>query len=85
MGRILLDTPVLASHDHPNVSPAFDHLVFSCIRCLVGNPSGRSFGDVAFLEHSNLLQNIEGKMQILPFPLKILMNVSYLPQSNHHS
>ncbi|NXJ20258.1 TRFE2 protein, partial [Dicrurus megarhynchus] len=29
------------------------------LRCLVGNPSGRSFGDVAFLEHSNLLHNIE--------------------------
>ncbi|NXO91178.1 TRFE2 protein, partial [Certhia brachydactyla] len=29
------------------------------LRCLVGNPSGKSFGDVAFLEHSNLLQNIE--------------------------
>ncbi|NWH32489.1 TRFE2 protein, partial [Chloropsis hardwickii] len=29
------------------------------LRCLVGNPSGRSFGDVAFLEHSKLLQNIE--------------------------
>ncbi|NXQ39130.1 TRFE2 protein, partial [Catharus fuscescens] len=29
------------------------------LRCLVGNPSGRSFGDVAFLEHSNLLQNID--------------------------
>ncbi|NWV60418.1 TRFEB protein, partial [Malurus elegans] len=29
------------------------------LRCLVGNPSGRSFGDVAFMEHSNLLQNIE--------------------------
>ncbi|KAM6340109.1 serotransferrin-2-like isoform 1-T1 [Alca torda] len=29
------------------------------LRCLVGNPSGRSFGDVAFLEHSNLLQNIQ--------------------------
>ncbi|NXL70191.1 TRFE2 protein, partial [Leptocoma aspasia] len=29
------------------------------LRCLVGNPSGRSFGDVAFLEHPNLLQNIE--------------------------
>ncbi|NXH15030.1 TRFE2 protein, partial [Bucco capensis] len=28
------------------------------LRCLVGNPSGRSFGDVAFLEHSNLLKNI---------------------------
>ncbi|KGL74588.1 Serotransferrin-2, partial [Tinamus guttatus] len=28
------------------------------LRCLVGNPSGRSFGDVAFLEHSNLLRNI---------------------------
>ncbi|KFV63297.1 Serotransferrin-B, partial [Dryobates pubescens] len=28
------------------------------LRCLVGNPSGRSFGDVAFLEHSQLLQNI---------------------------
>ncbi|NXA27684.1 TRFM protein, partial [Ibidorhyncha struthersii] len=29
------------------------------LRCLVGNPSGRSFGDVAFLEHSSLLQNIQ--------------------------
>ncbi|XP_019394735.1 PREDICTED: melanotransferrin-like isoform X2 [Crocodylus porosus] len=29
------------------------------LRCLVGNPSGKSFGDVAFLEHYNLLQNIE--------------------------
>ncbi|NXC07909.1 TRFEB protein, partial [Orthonyx spaldingii] len=29
------------------------------LRCLVGNRSGRNFGDVAFLEHSNLLQNIE--------------------------
>ncbi|NWH74105.1 TRFEB protein, partial [Piaya cayana] len=29
------------------------------LRCLVGNPSGRSFGDVAFLEHSNLRVNIE--------------------------
>ncbi|RLV97754.1 hypothetical protein DV515_00011406 [Chloebia gouldiae] len=29
------------------------------LRCLVGNPNGRSFGDVAFLEHSNLLQNID--------------------------
>ncbi|XP_025893620.1 melanotransferrin-like isoform X2 [Nothoprocta perdicaria] len=28
------------------------------LRCLVGNPSGRSYGDVAFLEHSNLLRNI---------------------------
>ncbi|NXX34023.1 TRFE2 protein, partial [Nicator chloris] len=41
------------------LSTVFDHLFFSCTRCLVGNPSGRSFGDVAFLEHSNLLQNIE--------------------------
>ncbi|NWY76182.1 TRFE2 protein, partial [Erithacus rubecula] len=41
------------------LSAAFDHFVFSCTRCLVGNPSGRSFGDVAFLEHSNLLQYIE--------------------------
>ncbi|NXS15368.1 TRFE2 protein, partial [Mystacornis crossleyi] len=41
------------------LSAVFDHLFFSCTRCLVGNPSGRSFGDVAFLEHSNLLQNIE--------------------------
>ncbi|KAJ7309911.1 hypothetical protein JRQ81_008005 [Phrynocephalus forsythii] len=29
------------------------------LRCLFGDPSGRSFGDVAFLEHHNLLQNIE--------------------------
>uniref|UniRef100_A0A8C3FXC6 Transferrin-like domain-containing protein n=1 Tax=Chrysemys picta bellii TaxID=8478 RepID=A0A8C3FXC6_CHRPI len=29
------------------------------LRCLVGSPSGRSFGDVAFLEHHNLLKNIE--------------------------
>ncbi|NWZ83494.1 TRFE2 protein, partial [Poecile atricapillus] len=41
------------------LSAVFDHLFLSCTRCLVGNPSGRSFGDVAFLEHSNLLQNIE--------------------------
>ncbi|NWZ37295.1 TRFE2 protein, partial [Brachypodius atriceps] len=41
------------------LSAVFNHLFFSCTRCLVGNPSGRSFGDVAFLEHSNLLQNIE--------------------------
>ncbi|NXU36868.1 TRFE2 protein, partial [Drymodes brunneopygia] len=41
------------------LSAVFDHLLFSCTRCLVGNPSGRSFGDVAFREHSNLLQNIE--------------------------
>ncbi|XP_028565911.2 ovotransferrin-like isoform X2 [Podarcis muralis] len=29
------------------------------LRCLFGDPSGRSFGDVAFLEHHNLLQNIQ--------------------------
>ncbi|XP_063171823.1 serotransferrin-like isoform X2 [Candoia aspera] len=29
------------------------------LRCLLGDPTGRSFGDVAFLEHHNLLQNIE--------------------------
>ncbi|XP_053135526.1 melanotransferrin-like isoform X2 [Hemicordylus capensis] len=29
------------------------------LRCLFGDPSGRSFGDVAFLEHHNLLHNIE--------------------------
>ncbi|XP_015272164.1 PREDICTED: melanotransferrin-like [Gekko japonicus] len=29
------------------------------LRCLLGDPSGRNFGDVAFLEHHNLLQNIE--------------------------
>ncbi|XP_072271634.1 serotransferrin-1-like [Pyxicephalus adspersus] len=28
------------------------------LRCLVGDPSGRSFGDVAFLEHHSLLNNI---------------------------
>ncbi|NXU60140.1 TRFE2 protein, partial [Horornis vulcanius] len=36
------------------------------LRCLVGNPSGRSFGDVAFLEHSNLLQNIEVTEETFP-------------------
>ncbi|NXF19343.1 TRFE2 protein, partial [Rhodinocichla rosea] len=41
------------------LSAVFDPFLFSCTRCLVGNPSGRSFGDVAFLEHTNLLQNIE--------------------------
>ncbi|KAJ6659150.1 hypothetical protein lerEdw1_019453 [Lerista edwardsae] len=29
------------------------------LRCLLGDPSGRSFGDVAFLEHHSLLQNLE--------------------------
>ncbi|XP_061458719.1 melanotransferrin-like isoform X4 [Rhineura floridana] len=29
------------------------------LRCLFGDPSRRHFGDVAFLEHHNLLQNIE--------------------------
>ncbi|KAK9391435.1 melanotransferrin-like [Crotalus adamanteus] len=29
------------------------------LRCLLGDPSGRSFGDVALLEHHNLLQNID--------------------------
>ncbi|XP_070619680.1 lactotransferrin-like [Erythrolamprus reginae] len=29
------------------------------LRCLLGDPAGRSFGDVALLEHHNLLQNIE--------------------------
>ncbi|XP_047437776.1 saxiphilin-like [Mugil cephalus] len=28
------------------------------LRCLVGDPSGKSYGDVAFLEHHNLLDNI---------------------------
>ncbi|XP_077317644.1 serotransferrin-1-like [Lithobates pipiens] len=28
------------------------------LRCLVGDPSGRSYGDVAFLEHHSLLNNI---------------------------
>ncbi|XP_074869114.1 serotransferrin-2-like isoform X2 [Carettochelys insculpta] len=36
------------------------------LRCLVGSPSGRSFGDVAFLEHHNLLKNIESEMQFVP-------------------
>lgn len=31
-------------------------------RCLVGDPSGKSFGDVAFMEHHNLESNIERKM-----------------------
>lgn len=29
------------------------------LRCLVGDPSGKSYGDVAFLEHHNLLTNID--------------------------
>ncbi|KTG07020.1 hypothetical protein cypCar_00007029, partial [Cyprinus carpio] len=29
------------------------------LRCLVGDPSGKSFGDVAFMEHHNLERNIE--------------------------
>ncbi|XP_018117261.1 saxiphilin isoform X1 [Xenopus laevis] len=29
------------------------------LRCLVGDPDGRSFGDVAFLEHHSLHENIE--------------------------
>ncbi|XP_075424548.1 serotransferrin-1-like isoform X1 [Ascaphus truei] len=29
------------------------------LRCLVGDPGGRSFGDVAFLEHHSLQENIE--------------------------
>ncbi|XP_072839406.2 serotransferrin-2 isoform X1 [Pogona vitticeps] len=29
------------------------------LRCLFGDPTGRSFGDVAFLEHHNLLENIQ--------------------------
>ncbi|XP_034294401.1 serotransferrin-2-like isoform X3 [Pantherophis guttatus] len=36
------------------------------LRCLLGDPTGRSFGDVALLEHHNLLQNIEcGQMEEL--------------------
>lgn len=30
-------------------------------RCLVGDPSGKSYGDVAFLEHHNLDANILGE------------------------
>ncbi|MGH0188993.1 UNVERIFIED_CONTAM: hypothetical protein FKN15_032482 [Acipenser sinensis] len=33
------------------------------LRCLVGDPSGKSFGDVAFLEQHSLLDNIESKWQ----------------------
>ncbi|KAI2663737.1 Serotransferrin [Labeo rohita] len=29
------------------------------LRCLVGDPSGKSFGDIAFMEHHNLESNIE--------------------------
>ncbi|XP_016398288.1 serotransferrin-like [Sinocyclocheilus rhinocerous] len=29
------------------------------LRCLVGDPSGKSFGDVAFMEHHSLESNIE--------------------------
>ncbi|XP_066522642.1 saxiphilin-like [Hoplias malabaricus] len=29
------------------------------LRCLVGDPSGKSYGDVAFMEHHNLESNIE--------------------------
>ncbi|NXP56950.1 TRFE2 protein, partial [Chloropsis cyanopogon] len=41
------------------LSAVITFFFFPCTRCLVGNPSGRSFGDIAFLEHSNLLRNIE--------------------------
>lgn len=34
-------------------------------RCLVGDSSGKSFGDVAFMEHHNLESNIERKMYAL--------------------
>ncbi|XP_051888450.1 saxiphilin-like [Pristis pectinata] len=29
------------------------------LRCLIGNSNGKNFGDVAFLEHHNLMKNIE--------------------------
>lgn len=50
---------------------------FPCTRCLVGNPSGRSFGDVAFLEHSNLLRNIESEIQIFSCHLRMFVSVNY--------
>lgn len=34
----------------------------SLFRCLVGDPTGKSYGDVAFLEHHNLESNIECEM-----------------------
>lgn len=34
-------------------------LVTCYCRCLVGDPSGKSFGDVAFMEHHNLETNIK--------------------------
>ncbi|XP_050780289.1 melanotransferrin-like isoform X1 [Gopherus flavomarginatus] len=44
------------------------------LRCLVGSPSGRSFGDVAFLEHHNLLKNIES--EIHPFRISAALQSS---------
>lgn len=90
MKGIFPATPVLASDDCPNVSHhvvavSDNFLVFFCTRCLVGNPSGRSFGDVAFLEHSNLLQNIESEMQLFSFPLRMFISVSCFPHSDYHS
>lgn len=38
-------------------------------RCLVGDLSGRSYGDVAFLEHHNLLTNILGEVLKTPHML----------------
>lgn len=33
-------------------------------RCLVGDPSAKSYGDVAFMDHHNLESNIECEMVI---------------------
>lgn len=40
-------------------------------RCLVGDPSGKSYGDVAFLEQSNLEANILSRI----LKMKYYMNI----------
>lgn len=67
------------------VSDNFFFFPFPCTRCLVGNPSGRSFGDVAFLEHSNLLRNIESEMRIFSCHLRAFVSVSYFPHCDYDS
>lgn len=37
-----------------------------CLRCLVGDPSSKSYGDVAFMEHHNLESNIECETTVVP-------------------
>ncbi|XP_072443187.1 saxiphilin-like [Chiloscyllium punctatum] len=52
-GMKLFNQRCAANHDE------FYYGNLGALRCLVGNPSGKSFGDVAFLEHHNVMENIE--------------------------